>query len=105
MSATGYIDRSGRYIRVSRVPLDKMVTPQQSTYKQADHYQQRFDHAAEIIQPYTMDGKPNPAMIEVAPDDAALYGFIPPRENEVHDPEAFKPAEGSLPWGQKVDAT
>jgi hypothetical protein len=102
MSATGYINKAGKYVRVQKVPLDQMVIVQQSTYKQADQHQQRFDHAAEIIQPYTYDGQPNPQMIEVDPDAAAQYGFIPPRENIVHDPEAFKPAEGSLPWGQSV---
>lgn len=99
MSATGYI-KNGVYHRVKTVPLREMAVTQQSTYKQGDHAKQRFDHAAEIVQPYTIDGKPNPKLIEVSPDDAALYGFIPHRENEDHDEEAYKPAEGSIPWGQ-----
>lgn len=78
MSTTGYI-LNGVYHKAERLPLDEMVTPQQSTFKQYDHARQRFDHAAEIIQPYK-DGKPNPAMIEAWPEDAALYGFIPKRD-------------------------
>jgi hypothetical protein len=99
VSSTGYI-KNGVYHRAPKVPLEQLVSVQQSTYKQWDHANQRFDHAAEIIQPYTIDGKPNPDMIEAYPDDAAQYGFIPHRENEHHDPEAYRPAENSTLWGQ-----
>lgn len=72
----GYI-LNGIYHKTTQVPVDKLVANQQTMYKQGDHARQRFDHAAEIIQPYGPDGRPNPAMIEAFPDDAAQYGFIP----------------------------
>lgn len=72
MSTKGYI-LNGKYVK-AEAPLDKMLTPQQSTFKQHDHARQRFDHAAEIIQPY-VNGKPNPAMLEAWPDEYERYGF------------------------------
>jgi hypothetical protein len=98
MSSTGYLDSAGHYHRASKVPLAQMVQPLTSTWKQGDHHRQRFDHAAEIVQPYTWDGKPNPELIEVNPDEAVHYGFLPGELN--HDPEAYKSAEGSTPWGE-----
>ena len=76
MRSTGYI-KNGKYIKSSKVPLDKMVLPQQTTYKQSDFAKQRFDHSAEILQPYDRYGKPNPKFIEASPEAAAEYGFIP----------------------------
>lgn len=102
MSSTGYI-KDGKYIRTTKVPIADMLTPQQSTYKQGDHHRQRFDHAAEIIQPYLADGSPNPAMAEAWPEDAKRYGFLPTDPNDVMSPEAIeaaKPAHGAIPWGE-----
>jgi hypothetical protein len=98
MPRIGYIGADGHYHRTDHVPLDQLVTPQQSTWKQGDHYRQRFDHAAEIIQPYNLDGTPNEDLIMADPDNAVLYGFLP--GELAHDPEAYKPAEGSKPWGE-----
>lgn len=97
MSTTGYIGKDGIYHRVKKVPVGELVTAPTSVHKQADHAKQRFDHAAEIIQPYDHDGNPNPAMIEAWPEDAVLYGFLP-GELE-HDPAAAEAAHGSRPWG------
>lgn len=100
MSSTGYI-KDGIYHRTQKIPIADLVTPQQSTYKQGDHHRQRFDHAAEIIQPYLADGSPNPAMAEAWPEDAVRYGFLP--GEDVMGPErieAARPAEGAIPWGQ-----
>lgn len=98
MSSTGYIDKSGHYVRAKVTPVGTMVQPLTSTWKQGDHYRQRFDHAAEIIQPYTWDGKPNEEMVEAWPDEAVHYGFIPGELN--HDPDAARSAEGSRPYGE-----
>lgn len=81
MSTKGYI-LNGVYHKADEAPLEKMVTPQQTMYKQHDHARQRFDHAAEIIQPYTLDGKPNPQFIESNPDAAVRYGFLPKPEGK-----------------------
>lgn len=100
MSSTGYI-KDGKYYRATIVPIDKMVGGQQTMWKQADFGRQRFDHAAEIIQPYLPDGSPNPAMIEAWPEDAKRYGFVPIDPNDVMSPEAIeaaKPAESLESW-------
>lgn len=76
MSSTGYI-KDGKYYKAEVVPIEQLVTVQQSTYKQADHSRQRFDHAAEILQPYDHKGEPNKAFIEVNPEAASRYGFNP----------------------------
>jgi hypothetical protein len=100
MAATGYI-KNGKYYRTKQVPLDQLVTPQQSTWKQGDFARQRFDHAAEIIQPYLADGSPNPAMIEAWPEDAERYGFLPGSgELSAERIEAAKPAHGAKAWGE-----
>lgn len=97
MNSTGYI-KNGQYIKIKQVPLEKMVTPQQSTYKLADHARQRFDHSAEILQPYNHKGEPNKQFIEAFPEAAEEYGFTP-RTHEA--PQHAKPAEGSIAWGQE----
>ena len=102
MPRLGYIDSSGHYHRTANVPIADLVVPQQSTWKQGDHYRQRFDHAAEIVQPFTWDGKPNEQLIEVNPDEAVHYGFLP--GELMHDPDAARSAEGSTPWGQDAPA-
>lgn len=76
MSTKGYI-LNGKYIKSDTPPMDKLVSTQQTMYKQHDHARQRFDHSAEILQPYTLDGKPNPAFIEASPKAAIEYGFVP----------------------------
>lgn len=98
MATSGYI-LNGKYVKANRAPIEKMVTPQQSTYKLSDHARQRFDHSAEILQPYDHKGEPNKKFIEANPDEAANYGFLPKMGP---DPvmESARPAEGSLPWGQ-----
>ena len=98
MSSTGYIGKDGKYVRATRVPVSTMVEPLTSTWKQGDHHRQRFDHAAEIIQPYKLDGTPNEEMIEAWPDEAVNYGFLP--GELLHDPDAARSAEGSTPYGQ-----
>lgn len=97
MSSTGYI-KNGVYHKATKVPIDKMVIPQQSMWKQGDHARQRFDHSAEILQPYS-GGKPNPKFIEAHPDDAVNYGFLP-RTEPGPTLESDTPAHGSIPWGQ-----
>jgi len=100
VSTTGYY-KNGKYYRVAEVPVAQLVTPQQSTWKQADHARQRFDHAAEIIQPYLPNGDPNPAMIEAWPEDAERYGFLPSAgEMSAERREAAKPAHGARAWGE-----
>lgn len=102
MASKGYV-LNGEYHKSEPAPLASMVKTQQTMYKQGDHARQRFDHAAEIIQPYTIDGKPNPDFIEVNPDAAVEYGFMPrtepeaPRQSDTPMPgqEGFG---GSVPW-------
>lgn len=98
MSSTGYI-KDGKYYKTATVPLDKLVRTQQTMYKQGDHARQRFDHGAEILQPYDWKGEPNQKFIEAYPEAAVEYGFRPrlepeaPRESDIS-------ANGSVPWGQ-----
>lgn len=96
MPTSGYI-LNGVYHKSKKVPLEKMVTPQQSTYKLGDHARQRFDHSAEILQPYDHKGEPNKKFIEANPDESVAYGFLPRTDPP---PEHAAPAEGSVAWGQ-----
>lgn len=98
MASSGYV-LNGVYHR-TKAPIQKMVRGQQTMFKQGDHARQRFDHAAEILQPYDHNGNPNDKFIEAFPDAAAEYGFLPQRETD--KPPDRTPAEGSLPWGQPV---
>lgn len=97
MASSGYV-LNGKYHKSAAVPIAKMVTTQQSTYKQSDHSRQRFDHSAEILQPYDHNGKPNKKFIEANPDASIDYGFLP-RIEPTPEMESLKPAEGSMPWG------
>jgi hypothetical protein len=75
--------KNGKYYK-GAVHLSTMVKPQQTMYKQHDHARQRFDHSAEILQPYK-GNKPNKDFIEVYPDESVSYGFLP---GEIIDPNA-----------------
>lgn len=108
MPSTGYIDASGVYHKAKAVPLSKIVKTRQTLFQQGDWARQRFDHAAEIVQPYTVDGKPNPKFIEAFPEDAAQHGFIP-KEQVDDGPKSYdtpNPNEegfgGSIPWDYQV---
>ena len=98
MESKGYV-LNGVYHRVEEVPLNKMVRTQQTMFKQGDHAKQRFDHAAEILQPYDHKGQPNKKFIEAYPEAAAEYGFLP-KTGEQQPRESDRPAVGSRPWGQ-----
>lgn len=76
MPSKGYV-LNGVYHRVEQVPMAKLVRTQQGMFKQGDHARQRFDHGAEILQPYDHTGKPNKKFIEANPEAAAEYGFVP----------------------------
>jgi hypothetical protein len=91
MSSTGYI-KDGKYHKADKVPLASMLVPQQTLYKQYDFSRQRFDHSAEILQPYDHKGKPNPKFIEASPDGAMDYGFIPDTRPpiELHMPDYYE---------------
>lgn len=94
MASTGYI-KDGKYIKADKVPLSEMVIPQQTMYKQGDHARQRFDHSAEILQPYVKE-KPNPKFIEVYPDESVQYGFLPgesPDPNQGRIPDYYPEAQ------------
>lgn len=79
MPRIGYV-LNGVYHKTTVVPLAQMNAVQQSTWKAADHDKQRFDHAADIVQPYK-NGKPNQEFIDLYPEAAVDYGFRPPPEN------------------------
>lgn len=103
MSSKGYV-LNGVYHRAEPAPLKKMVKTQQTMFKQGDHAKQRFDHGAEILQPYDVFGKPNEKFIEAYPEAAMEYGFVPRSEPE---PPKFSDTPmpgskifgGSRPWG------
>lgn len=80
MPRIGYVI-NGVYHRTTDVPLAKMNSVQQSTWKGADHDKQRFDHAADIVQPYK-NGKPNEEFIGLYPEASVDYGFVPSPENQ-----------------------
>jgi hypothetical protein len=98
MSSSGYI-LHGVYHKAAKVPLAKLVKTQQTMYKQGDHARQRFDHSAEILQPYDHKGEPNEKFIEAYPEAAVEYGFRPRTEPEPPR-ESDNPMHGSIPWGQ-----
>ncbi len=54
----------------------KLQSRQSSTWKHWSHNDQRKDHASEIVQPYTRDGKPSEAFIDNYPEESVDYGFV-----------------------------
>lgn len=82
MPSKGYV-LNGVYHRVQKVPMKKLVKTQQTMFKQGDHFRQRFDHSAEILQPYDFNGEPNKKFIEAYPDAAVEYGFLEKSETEL----------------------
>lgn len=106
MSTRGYV-LNGVYYRAKPVPLATMVSTQQTMFKQGDFARQRFDHAAEILQPYDHKGNPNEKFVEAFPDEAAEYGFIPKNEPDApkisDTPQPGDPDfGGSVPWGYQI---
>lgn len=107
VASTGYVDESGVYHK-KEVPLEELNRTRQSMFQQGDWARQRFDHAGELIQPHTVDGKPNPQFIEAFPAEAARYGFIPREEVPELMPDPLGPSAtpnpgdkrfgGSTPW-------
>ena len=79
MPRIGYV-LNGVYHKTKDVPLDKLNAVQQSTWKAADHDKQRFDHAADIVQPFK-GGQPNQEFIDLYPEAAVDYGFVEKNEN------------------------
>jgi hypothetical protein len=67
---------NGVYIR-GKANMQQLQSRQSSTWKRWSHNSQRGDYAAEIIQPRDRKGHPNQAFIEVYPEDAVDYGFVP----------------------------
>lgn len=108
MASTGYIDAAGVYHKVDKVPLSKVVKTRHALFQQGDWAKQRFDHAAEVVQPYTVDGKPNPDFVEAFPEDAAQYGFIEKTDQDDvrRASDTPNPGEegfgGSIPWEYQV---
>lgn len=99
MASTGYY-LNGVYHKAKKVPMAKLVTPQQTMFKQGDHHRQRFDHSAEILQPRNHRGEPNPDFIEANPEAAVEYGFVPNLNPGPSLIEQRATAVGSVPWGQ-----
>jgi hypothetical protein len=103
VASKGYV-LNGVYHRAQQVPMNKLVRTQQTMYKQGDHARQRFDHSAEILQPYDYKGNPNQQFIEAYPEAAAEYGFLPKAELgqplASDTPQPGQPGYGnSRPWG------
>lgn len=69
---SGYIDANGKYHKGIDVPLPHDVDTQ---FKQWSHNDQRKRMAADISQPYTSDGKPNPEFIDIYRGDVASKYF------------------------------
>lgn len=65
---------NGEYHKV--VEMVKLQSRQNSTWKHWSHNDQRKDHASEIVQPYTRDGRPSEAFIENYPEESVDYGFV-----------------------------
>lgn len=64
---------NGKYYK-QEPDLSSMQSLQNSTWKEADHDKQRFDHAADIVQPFK-HGKPNQEFIDLYPEASKDYGF------------------------------
>lgn len=71
LDGEGYI-LNGEYHR-GKAPLG--VT-ESSQFKAWSHDSQRREHRADLVQPYTRDGKPNPEFINLYPEESKGYGFI-----------------------------
>lgn len=72
MKSTGYII-NGKYMQ-GAAPLG--VPPENLQYKEWEHDKQRSEHRADLVQPYTRDGKPNDEFIMLYPEESKGYGFI-----------------------------
>lgn len=77
MPIKGYI-LDGKYYK-KEPNLSELQTHQQSTWKEWDHDRQRNEHAADIVQPFR-GNKPNQEFIDLYPDAAQDYGFLPKDE-------------------------
>lgn len=73
MKSTGYII-NGEYHQ-GMAPLGT-PDPDNTQYKGWTHDKQRSEHRADLVQPYTSDGKPNQEFITLYPDEAKGYGFL-----------------------------
>lgn len=58
----GYINSNGKYIRGRDKNLSSDVSDQ---FKSWNHDNQRKRFSGDIVQPYTLDGKPNPEFIRI----------------------------------------
>lgn len=102
MASSGYV-LNGVYHRSKTVPMKKLAKRPQTMFKQSDHARQRFDHSAEILQPYDRNGEPNKQFIEAYPEAAVGYGFLPgtgdqaPQESNTPNP-GDKGFGGSTSW-------
>lgn len=71
----GYI-LNGKYIP-READTTQLRQENSAMFKSGDHDRQRKDFAREIIQPYSMDGKPNEDFIAAFPEESKTYGFVP----------------------------
>lgn len=69
MSATGYIDASGKYHRGEDKAMGHDLNPM---HKQWRHDEERKRYAREITQPHKY-GKPNPDFIRSYPEESKDY--------------------------------
>jgi hypothetical protein len=70
----GYI-KDGQYHRGVPDNGDSRPMPS-SLVKAADHDDQRWEHQADLLQPYDAAGRPNEAFIEEYYEEAKNYGMV-----------------------------
>lgn len=81
----GYIDGFGQY-HTGNIPLHEAVPRPTSVWKQSNHDDQRANHQADLVQPYLRNGEPNPAFIELYPDESKeTFKFIPTDEELIKE--------------------
>lgn len=72
----GYI-KDGVYHKGNPDLNELSLKPNNTTWKQHDHNRQRKDHARELIQPFTKDGKLSEDFFNAYPEESKGYGFLP----------------------------
>lgn len=79
MTFTGGYILNGKYIR-KEANVGQLRQTNNAMFKAGDHDRQRKDFTREIIQPYTVEGKPNEDFINAFPEESKAYGFLPTDE-------------------------
>jgi hypothetical protein len=72
----GFIGADGKFYS-GQATLASLVPQKTSVWKHADHDRQRREHRGDLVRPFLSNGEPNPAFIELYPQESInTYHFI-----------------------------